>query len=112
MVYVTLAAGGAPQQMALDTAGNLYVADSNNGQVVKIDADTKAQSVWISGLSSSSSLAIDSANNLYLADGVSLYKYPASGGVVSNASRASLTPLSASERLLLVAPDKILVSDY
>ena len=112
VVYVTLAAGSAPQQMALDTAGNLYVADSNNGQVVKIDADTKAQSVWISGLSSSSSLAIDSANNLYLTDGAFLYKYPASGGVVSNASRASLTPLSASERLLLVAPDKILVSDF
>ena len=96
VVYATLEPGWMPQQMALDTAGNLYVVDSSNGLVVKIDAGTKAQSDWISGLNPSSSLAIDSANNLYLANSGSLYKYPAAGGVVSNASRAALTALSAS----------------
>jgi len=73
-----------PQGVAVDGAGNLYIADSGDSRVLKIDAATGAigtvagNGVWgFSGdgaaaleasLSSPSGVAVDAAGNLYVAD--------------------------------------------
>jgi len=54
---------------AVDGAGNLYVADNANSQIVEIAAGTFAQSTPVSsGLSAPSAVALDGAGNLYISD--------------------------------------------
>ena len=53
--------GGSGYGSVMDGAGNLYVADKANGQVVRIAAGTMAQSVVASQLSSPTSVAMDGA---------------------------------------------------
>ena len=60
--------GGLLKGSAIDGAGNLYVADSNNGQVVKIAAGTLTQSVVVSGVSNPTAVAVDGGGNLYVAE--------------------------------------------
>ncbi|MFM8517604.1 MAG: choice-of-anchor D domain-containing protein, partial [Nevskiaceae bacterium] len=55
--------------VALDTAGNIYFSEYLNGVIRKIDAQTGAVSVLISGLPGVNGLAFDSQNRLYAAVG-------------------------------------------
>jgi hypothetical protein len=80
----TAARFGAPRGVAVDSAGNVYVADGNNHTIRKITTDrivsTFAGSASMSGSADGtgaaarfnfpSSVALDSAGNLYVADGV------------------------------------------
>jgi uncharacterized protein (TIGR03437 family) len=73
----------SPVGIALDTAGNLYIADGGNGRVRKIDpggiittvAGGLLSSVGLSGVSATSTwvnprdVGVDSRGNLYIADG-------------------------------------------
>jgi serine/threonine-protein kinase len=55
--------------VAVDTAGNLYVADDGNNVVVKLAAGSSAQNTMpFVGLRGPSGVAVDSAGNLYVAD--------------------------------------------
>jgi uncharacterized protein (TIGR03437 family) len=73
-----LAAGAplsSPRGLALDTAGNLYIADTNNGRVRKVTngvITTVSGNLAIGGTSSQlfkpQGVAVDSSGNLYIAD--------------------------------------------
>jgi sugar lactone lactonase YvrE len=66
------AAGAAlpvcPAGLAVDGAGNLFVADANNGRILRVDAQTNASTVAASGLHQPGAMAFDAAGNLYVAE--------------------------------------------
>src|ERR1700727_1858796 len=76
-VSQTLATGGStalgsPSGIVVDTAGNVFIADTGHSRIVEVNARGTAAVVTITGLSTALSspqgLAIDGANNLYIAD--------------------------------------------
>jgi len=75
-----------PFSVAADAAGNVYIADTNNGQVLKLPAGGGASSVIYSG--TVTAIAIGSTGNIYLADyyAGSIVEIPASGPQVTLAS--------------------------
>ena len=53
----------------MDTAGNLYVADTNNKRVLKLAAGSATPTVLpFTGLNYPSGVAVDTAGNLYVTD--------------------------------------------
>ncbi len=64
----------SPSCVVVDTAGNIYITDTGNGQIVEVNAQGTASVLLISGLTSPSSLssptaiAVDGSGNLYVAD--------------------------------------------
>jgi len=59
----------APQGIAADLSGNLYIADSGNNSVRKVSNGVISTVAGIAGqLQSPSAVAVDSAGNLYIAD--------------------------------------------
>lgn len=86
----------SPFGVVADAAGNLYVSDSANNQILKIGADGSASVVSITGLStpliSPRGLAIDVSGNLYIVDfGNSRVVKVDSFGVGSVVSTSSIT---------------------
>ncbi|MFC6644427.1 Ig-like domain repeat protein [Granulicella cerasi] len=57
----------APRQSAVDSAGNLFVADSSKNAVVELTA-SGAQVTLGTGLNAPQGVAVDRYNNLYIAD--------------------------------------------
>ena len=70
---------------AIDGAGNVYVADQVNGQVVKIAAGTQTQTVVVSQLSAPTSVALDGAGNLYIAESSGVVLIPNENGTLNPA---------------------------
>ncbi len=59
----------APLGVAVDTSGNVYIADTNNNAIKKWTESTQTVSTIVSsGLLSPSAVAVDSAGNVYIAD--------------------------------------------
>ncbi len=56
-----------PTDVAVDSKGNMYIADANNGVVRKVDPSGIITTV-VSSLSQPRAVAVDSSNNLYVAD--------------------------------------------
>jgi len=82
-----------PVGIATDTAGDVYIADTANGQVVKLapaGGGGYTQVTVATGLLGPRGVAVDGAGNVYIADltGGKLYQVPWNGG-----SYGSLTPL-------------------
>lgn len=77
--------------MAIDGAGNVYVADTSNNRVQKFDAGGAYLTQWGSGGSGSSQLdppagvAVDGAGNVYVADSNNhhIQKFDGSGSYLS-----------------------------
>jgi sugar lactone lactonase YvrE len=94
-----LASLESPQGLAIDPAGNLYVADTGNQRIRRVDANTQIITTYAGGgsilgdggaatsatLSSPAGLATDSAGNLYIADSGNnrIRKITASTGVIT-----------------------------
>jgi len=58
-----------PNGVAVDHAGDLYVADTANNRVVELGVGSTAQTVLpFSGLNSPNGVAVDHAGDLYVAD--------------------------------------------
>jgi serine/threonine-protein kinase len=58
-----------PGGVAVDTAGDVYVADSGNNRVVKLAAGASTQSVLpFAGLNIPNGVAVDSAGAVYVTD--------------------------------------------
>jgi sugar lactone lactonase YvrE len=58
----------SPSSLAVDPAGNLYVADTNNNRIRRIDAATNIITTIDSNLNAPSGVSLDPAGNLYIAD--------------------------------------------
>jgi len=94
-----LASLESPQGLAIDPAGNLFVADTGNQRIRRVDANTQIITTYAGGgsvfgdgsaatsatLSSPAGLATDSAGNLYIADSGNnrIRKITASTGVIT-----------------------------
>ncbi|HLX42284.1 MAG TPA: hypothetical protein VKR43_02570 [Bryobacteraceae bacterium] len=74
----------APTAVAIDSAGNLYIADSNNNVVRVVNSGTINTVSATSGtVNHPDGLAVDSAGNLYVADTVDRRVIEVSNGVFS-----------------------------
>jgi sugar lactone lactonase YvrE len=62
----------APAGVTVDPSRNVYIADTSNNQIVKVDVSGNASVLAITGLgtalSSPSAVAVDGSDNLYIAD--------------------------------------------
>jgi len=93
----TSASLNTPRKMAMDAAGNLFIADSNNGRIRRVDATTGVISTFAGGgsagmgglatsalLSGPDSVAVDPAGNLFIvADGTGVYRVDAVTGIIT-----------------------------
>src|SRR5207253_2978511 len=69
-----LAAGlSGPRGLAVDSSGNLYIADTGNGRILYYNVATQNLTQVIANvapaLSNPQAVAVDSAGNLYVAEG-------------------------------------------
>jgi large repetitive protein len=71
-----------PSVVAVDGAGDLFIADSNNNRVVEIPVGGGAQTTGGSGLSNPRGMAVDGAGDLFIADSSNnrVVEVPAGGG--------------------------------
>jgi hypothetical protein len=60
-----------PLGVAVDAAGNLFIADANNNRVLEVPAGGGTQTTVGSGLSHPWDVAVDGAGNVFIADGAS-----------------------------------------
>jgi sugar lactone lactonase YvrE len=71
-----------PGGVAVDAAGDVFIADTGNAQVVKVPAGGGPQTTVGSGLNYPASVAVDGAGNVFIADpgNNQVVKVPAGGG--------------------------------
>ncbi|HEY2843566.1 MAG TPA: hypothetical protein VGJ09_07955, partial [Bryobacteraceae bacterium] len=71
----------SPYGLAMDTGGNLYIADLGNGRVRRVKTDGSITTVASAPLQSPRDLAVDRAGNLYISDfdGQQVYKMGVDG---------------------------------
>ena len=90
----------SPRAVAVDSSGNVYIADSGSNMIAKVTSGTL--SIFTSSVSSPSGLAVDSSGNVYVADGSNsrVLKYDASGAYVCQITNAALfNPVAVGDRV-------------
>lgn len=75
------AAGIDVRSIAVDPAGNLYIADGANGRVRKVSTTGIISTVAREGLLFPTGVAVNSAGVLYVADGSRIVRVTATGGI-------------------------------
>jgi len=71
-----------PTYVAVDSNGNVYVADTGNNRISKFDAAGGSAVIFVAGLSGPTGIAVDSSDNVYVADtGTNTIKKYSSAGV-------------------------------
>ena len=117
-----------PSDMTVDLAGNIYIADTGNSRVVKINPQGTASVLAISGLGTALSfptgVAVDASGILYIADsgnnrivflsvaGSSLAFTNAKSGSTSTDSPKSATVTNLGNQPLVVASDPAYTADF
>ncbi len=82
---------GAAQGSAIDGAGNLYVGDNANGQIIKVATTTFTQSTVATNLSQPTSVALDGAGNLYIAESNGVVMIPNENGTLNQTDMVTLS---------------------
>jgi sugar lactone lactonase YvrE len=116
-VATAVSTGGIPLSgpglMAVDSLGNVYIADTGDNQIVEVTAGGVASVVSFPGLSpalaSPTAVAVDGAGNLYVADSSNSRVVKLSAGVASVVNTASL--LSDPVGLAVDAAGDLYISD-
>jgi sugar lactone lactonase YvrE len=93
----TTIAGGLqyPLGLAVDGAGNLYIADTGNNRVLEVPPGGSPQSIGASGLNNPAGLAVDRMGNLYIADvgNNRVVELPSGGGTPRTVGTGLSTPI-------------------
>jgi hypothetical protein len=100
-VSTSIASGlSAPKEVAVDSQGNIYVADSGLKAVERYapGQSNAAGSVIVSGLKSPTGVTVDGAGNLYIGDSGSVIEIPNVNGALDTSAQTSL-PLPAGNTL-------------
>ena len=82
-----------PQQVAGDSLGNSYVADSGQGKVLEFKAGATTASAGTSigtGLTAPTGVAVDGSGDVYIADSGKVIEVPAVSGTLNSAGQAVL----------------------
>ncbi len=87
-----MAAGlAAPAQVAVDTLGNVYVADPTLGKVLEYPAGSSgANGTEIYGPGKPTGVAVDGSGDLYIADSGSIYEIPFANGALNTTAQTTL----------------------
>src|SRR5450755_700794 len=92
----TVLAGGfsQPWAVAVDRAGDIFIADPNNNRVVELPAGGGAQTTVGSGLSNPNGVAVDGAGDVLIADAGNnrVVEVPAGGGAQTTVGSGLSTP--------------------
>ncbi|HLK67398.1 MAG TPA: hypothetical protein VKU19_28375 [Bryobacteraceae bacterium] len=113
----TNAALAGPTSVALDTAGNLYIADYNNNRIRKVTGGTISTIAGTGNpgftgdggpaiqatLTGPEGIALDSAGNLYIADTFNVRIRKVSGGTISTVAGNGVAGYSGDGRLATAA---------
>ena len=90
---------GYPQGVAVDGAGNLYIPDSSNSCIRKVDSTGTITTVVGSIISGGTSgVAVDEAGNLYIADGGYRYR------ILRVDSTGTITPIAGVRKAAQTSP--------
>ena len=106
-----------PSQIAVDAAGNLYVADAGLGAVEMYPAGSAAGAAGTSvgtGLKAPTGVAVDGAGDVFIADSGSIYEVPETASGLNAKGQVTLkTGLSLGSPVLLAADSlgNLFVSD-
>ena len=96
-----------PSQIAVDAAGNLYVADSGLGAVEMFPAGSAAGAAGTpvgKGLTAPTGVAVDGAGDVFIADSGNLYEVPETAAGLNSKGQVTLkTALSLGSHLQLAA---------
>ena len=99
-----------PSGVATDGAGNLYIADTSNNRIRKVDAAGIITTVAAASLNLPRAIAADGNGNLYIADTAShRIRRMTADGIIS--TLALEEPLMSPEGLLIDGSGNLLVSD-
>ncbi len=113
-----------PLGMGLDAAGNLFIADSENGKVRRVDATSGIITALATPFTTPSAVRVDPAGNVYVADSAQnvVSQMNAAGGILiagtvaalytGDGGPANLATLSSPSALALDANGNIYISDY
>lgn len=83
-----------PQEVAADSAGNLYITDMGNSRVRRVDPSGNISSLNIEGMGGPMGIDVDSTGNLYISGETrKIFKY--SGGAVTSVADSVYNPLGA-----------------
>lgn len=105
-----------PQQVATDSLGNSYVADSGQGKVLTFSAGATGTSAGTSigkGLSAPTGVAVDGAGDVYIADSGKVFEIPVQlNGALNTADQITLeSGLGTNLKLAIDGSDNVYVAD-
>ncbi len=114
-----------PLGIGLDAVGNLFIADSENGKVRRVDATSGNITALTASFTTPSAVRIDPAGNVYVADSAQnvVIQINAAGGIfpiagtvaalyTGDGGPANLATLSSPSSLALDANGNIYISDF